>query len=232
MQIILLEKIGRLGILGDVVEVKNGYARNYLLPKGKALMATESNLSEFTKVRAEAERENKANMEEAQGWVSKIADSSFVFISQSGDDGRLYGSIGAKEIVSRIEKEYSYKISPSCVKLGAKVKDLGIYDILIELHPEVSVHISINVARSEEEAKVALEKKAKESLAEAKAKERAKEKESRAIEMAEVVVDAEPSITEGKEAQTQEKVAKAKEESVKANGTKTKDSEAEEELKV
>lgn len=182
MQVILLEKIGKLGSLGDVVEVKNGFARNYLLPQGMALMATNSNLEEFEKRRADAEREDKQKMEDAKKLAEKIDKSDLIFIGQSGDDGRLYGSIGPKDIASKVKDTQGEEIHPSCIKLGAKIKDLGIYEVLVQLHPEVSVTVRINIARSEEEAKAAFEKNAQQALIEAQESKQAasvaKKKES------------------------------------------------------
>lgn len=165
MQVILLEKIEKLGSLGDVVDVKNGFARNYLLPRGKALRATEAHFEDFEKMRAKVEEKDKERKDSASVLRAKIDNSSFIFISQSGDDGRLYGSISPKDIAERIEKDCKESVPSSSVKLQSKIKDLGIYRICIELHPEVSAFVDINIARSEEEAKVAFDTKAKQELA-------------------------------------------------------------------
>lgn len=175
MQVILLEKVEKLGSLGDVVTVKNGFARNYLLPRGKALRATDAHLADFEKMKAEAQKKDKERKEAASALCAKIDDLSFIFVTQSGDDGRLYGSINAKDISERIQKDCKESVSPSCIKLQSKIKDRGIYRICIELHPEVNAFININIARSEEEAKVAFDAKVKQDLAAAEKSKKLRE---------------------------------------------------------
>lgn len=165
MQVILLEKIGKLGNLGDVVKVKDGFARNFLLPKSKAIRATEESIKEFETKKAEVEKQNKANIKEAEAIAKKVDSSNLVFISQAGDDGRLYGSIGSKEISKKISGDFSVEISAPQVILGGKIKDIGIYQISLRLHPEVEATVNINVSRSEEEARAAFDQKAKDELA-------------------------------------------------------------------
>ena len=165
MQVILLERIGKLGNLGDVVKVKDGFARNFLLPQSKAIRATEDSIKEFEAKKTEVEKQNKENMKEAEVIAAKIHNSNLVFISQAGDDGRLYGSIGSKEISKKISGEFGVEVSAPQVALGGKIKDIGIYNVSLQLHPEVEAIVNINISRSEEEARAAFDQKAKDELA-------------------------------------------------------------------
>ncbi|MEN2494617.1 MAG: 50S ribosomal protein L9 [Hyphomicrobiaceae bacterium hypho_1] len=151
MQIILLERIGSLGQMGDIVNVKNGYARNFLLPKGKALRATSANQTEFEKTRLQLEARNLELKKEAEIIGEKLSGRQFTIIRQAGDTGQLYGSVATRDI-ARIITEDGVSIDRRQIELRLPIKTLGIHSVQISLHPEVNVSIMINVARSEEEA--------------------------------------------------------------------------------
>ena len=151
MQVILLERIGRLGQMGDVVNVKDGFARNFLLPQGKALRATKPNLERFESERAQLEARNLELKSEAQGVAEKLNGKSFVVIRQAGDSGQLYGSVSTRDISDAIS-EGGFSIERRQVMLDRPIKALGLHEVRISLHGEVEPRVSINVARSTEEA--------------------------------------------------------------------------------
>src|SRR5512145_1404421 len=151
MQVILLERIGRLGQMGDVVNVKDGYARNFLLPQKKALRATEQNLKRFEQNRSQLEARNLELRKEAEAVAEKLAGQSFVAIRQAGDTGQLYGSVTTRDIVE-IVTAGGFSIDRRQVVLDKPIKTLGIHATRIALHPEVIVSVSLNVARTEDEA--------------------------------------------------------------------------------
>ncbi len=153
MKIILLEKIEKLGALGDVVEVKNGYARNFLLPNGKALRATPENIKYFYDKADELKKKNEANISEATKELNRLTDKMFVVVRQAGENGQLYGSVTTRDIANIIE-ENDIAISKNQISLLEPIKNLGIFDVRVNLHAEVSTLIRINVARTEEEAKL------------------------------------------------------------------------------
>ena len=152
MEVILMERIEKLGQMGDVVKVKPGFARNYLLPKKKALRATKENLAYFETQRTQLEAENLERRGEAEAVAAKLEGLSVTLIRQAGDSGQLYGSVNARDIAQAVE-EAGISISRQQVSLDKVIKVLGLHPIRIRLHPEVVVTITTNVARSEEEAK-------------------------------------------------------------------------------
>lgn len=152
MQVILLERIGRLGQMGDTVTVKDGYARNYLLPQGKALRASEANKERYEKERATLETRNLELKSEAEGVATKLNDQSFVAIRQAGDTGQLYGSVSTRDIADIIT-EAGYSVARNQVQLDKPIKVLGVHPLHVSLHPEVIISVNVNVARSEQEAK-------------------------------------------------------------------------------
>jgi large subunit ribosomal protein L9 len=152
MEVILLERIERLGQMGDVVKVKPGFARNYLLPQKKALRATDENRTHFEGQRVQLEATNLKRREEAEAIASKLEGQPFVTIRQAGETGHLYGSVTARDITEALI-EGGFIITRQQVLLEQNIKLLGLYECRVALHPEVIVAISINVARSEEEAK-------------------------------------------------------------------------------
>ena len=151
MQIILLERIAKLGQMGDVVHVKHGFARNYLLPQGKALRATSANIARFETERAVLEAKNIENRAEAEAIHKKLEDTQFIIIRQSGDTGQLYGSVNSRDI-AHIVSESGYQITRQQVTLDKPIKTLGLHDVHILLHPEVESKIVLNIARTNEEA--------------------------------------------------------------------------------
>jgi large subunit ribosomal protein L9 len=151
MQVILLERIGRLGQMGDVVNVKDGYARNFLLPQGKALRASKENMQEFQKTRVQLEARNLELKKEAEAVAAKLDGKRFTTIRQAGDTGQLYGSVSTRDIAD-VVKAGGFTIDRRQVVLEKPIKTLGIHPVKIALHPEVIVKIGINVARSQDEA--------------------------------------------------------------------------------
>ena len=153
MDIILLEKIDKLGQMGDTVQVKSGYARNYLLPQGKALRATEANKKHFENKRAQLEADNLETRKDAEKLGEKLDGLSIIMNRQAGDAGQLYGSVNARDIATGVT-ESGFTITRQQIKLPHPIKALGLYDIRIALHPEVFVTVVANVARSVEEAEI------------------------------------------------------------------------------
>jgi large subunit ribosomal protein L9 len=151
MQVILLERIGRLGQMGDVVNVKNGYARNFLLPQKKALRATPDNLKRFEKDRAQLEARDLELKKEAEAVAAKLGGKTFLAIRQAGDTGQLYGSVSTRDI-AEIVTAGGFSVDRRQVVLDRPIKTLGLNPTRIALHPEVIVPIILNVARSQDEA--------------------------------------------------------------------------------
>jgi large subunit ribosomal protein L9 len=151
MEVILLEHIGRLGQMDDVVTVKNGYARNYLLPRGKALRATDANRKHFENERAQLEARDLERKNEAEAVAEKLNGGVFIVIRQAGDNGQLYGSVSTRDI-SEAVSEGGFSIERRQVLLDRPIKALGLHEVRISLHGEVEPHVVINVARSEDEA--------------------------------------------------------------------------------
>ncbi len=152
MQVILLERIEKLGQMGDVVKVKPGYARNYLLPKKKAMRATDANLKVFESQRSQLETDNLEHRSEAESAAGKLEGLSIVLIRQAGDGGQLYGSVTARDMAQALGKD-GVKVERAQVQLDKVIKVLGVHPVRLRLHPEVSVTITVIVARSEEEAR-------------------------------------------------------------------------------
>jgi large subunit ribosomal protein L9 len=151
MHVILLERIGRLGQMGDVVRVKDGYARNFLLPQGKALRATDANKSEFEKRRVQLEATNLERKKDAEAIAGRLGGKQFVSIRTAGDTGQLYGSVSTRDIADVITSG-GFTIDRRQIVLDKPIKTLGLHDVRVALHPEVEVKVSINVARSQDEA--------------------------------------------------------------------------------
>jgi large subunit ribosomal protein L9 len=151
MQVILLERIGRLGQMGDVVNVKDGYARNFLLPQKKALRATPDNLTRFEKDRAQLEARNLELKKEAEAVAAKLNGQSFRTIRQAGDTGQLYGSVTTRDI-AEVVTEGGFSLDRRQVILDRPIKTLGLQPVRVALHPEVLVQVTLNIARSQDEA--------------------------------------------------------------------------------
>ena len=157
MEVILLEKIGRLGNLGDKVVVKNGYARNFLIPFKKALRVNNANLEYFETKKQELETANNTAKITAAADAEKIKGKTFIAIRQAGDTGHLYGSVNSRDI-AEILKTAGVVVSYSKITIDTPIREIGIYSVKVALHPEVIETIKINVARTEEEAKATEEK--------------------------------------------------------------------------
>lgn len=151
MDIVLLQRVEKLGQMGDVVSVKNGYARNFLLPQGKGLRATKANLARFESERTQLEAHNLERRAEAEAIAEKLDGQQFIIIRQASEAGSLYGSVAARDI-AEIATAGGFTVERRQVVLDRPVKELGLHPIRIVLHPEVSATVSVNVARSEEEA--------------------------------------------------------------------------------
>ncbi len=154
MQVILLERIEKLGNMGDVVTVKDGYARNFLLPQGKALRATKANLERFEREREELERRNAEARAAAEKDAEKIEGAKLVLIRQAGEMGQLYGSVTTRDIATALKEEFGVEVVRNQVQLDRPIKIIGLHDVIVRLHPEVSVTVTLNVARNEDEAEL------------------------------------------------------------------------------
>ncbi len=152
MEVILLEHVDKLGKMGEKVNVKNGYARNYLLPYKKALRATEANLAAYEAQKAELAARNAKLLEEANKLAESLKGFSAVLVRQAAETGQLYGSVTIRDIAAAI-KDAGFDVERRQVFLESAIKDLGVYQVKLNLHPEVSQTILVNVARTEEDAK-------------------------------------------------------------------------------
>ncbi|PVH30515.1 50S ribosomal protein L9 [Pararhodobacter oceanensis] len=164
MQVILLERVAKLGQMGDVVKVRHGFARNYLLPQGKALRATEANQAVFDAQKAQLEARNLETRNEAAALAEKLDGTSYVVIRSASDTGSLYGSVTPRDISDAVSAE-GFSVDRGQIVLAAPIKTLGLYDTTVVLHPEVTATISVNVARSAEEAELQASGKSIQDLA-------------------------------------------------------------------
>jgi large subunit ribosomal protein L9 len=153
MQVVLLERVAKLGQMGEVVQVRDGYARNFLLPQGKALRATEGNLKRFETERAQLEARNLELKKEAEAVAARLEGQSFVVIRSASDGGALYGSVTTRDIADAATAG-GFSLDKRQVTLDHPIKELGVHPVAISLHPEVEATITINVARSREEAEI------------------------------------------------------------------------------
>jgi large subunit ribosomal protein L9 len=151
MQVILLERVEKLGQIGDEVKVKDGFARNYLLPKKKALRATEKNRAYFETQRAQLETRNLEKKSEAEKIAKKLEGQTFVLLRQAGDRGQLYGSVSPRDIADIITAG-GFNVDRTQVPLDKAIKTIGLVPVSVVLHPEVRVSVTVNVARTEDEA--------------------------------------------------------------------------------
>lgn len=151
MKVVLLERVENLGAIGDVVTVKDGFARNFLLPRDKARRATAANLKAFEVERAAIEARNDKNKAEAQKIADKIDGQTYVMIRQAGETGQLYGSVAGRDVAEAIQAEGG-KVERSQVVLHVPIKTLGVHDVQVRLHAEVTATVKMNVARSADEA--------------------------------------------------------------------------------
>jgi len=197
MQVILMERIEKLGQMGDEVDVKPGYARNFLFAKGKAVRANASNREQFEQSRAQLETENLKRKSEAEAVGEKMSDVSIILVRQAGDAGQLYGSVNARDVADKLTED-GYTVGRQQVRLDVPIKTLGLHQVVVSLHPEVTVTITVNVARSADEAKTQAETgRAMLSIAEQEAHEIAEEAANEAVlEQAETMFDEGVDITE------------------------------------
>lgn len=154
MDVILLEKVHKLGKMGEIVAVRPGYARNYLLPQKKALRATEENKAYFDKQRASLEKVNADKRSVAEKEAKKIEGKTLVIIRQASEAGMLYGSVASRDIAEAITASYGVAVERNMVNLDQNFKALGLFPVSLYLHPEVEVNLSLNIARSQEEAEI------------------------------------------------------------------------------
>jgi large subunit ribosomal protein L9 len=153
MQVILLERVAKLGQMGEVVDVKAGYARNFLLPQGKALTASQANIAQFEVQKAQLEARNLETKKEADALAAKLDGQQFVVIRSASDSGSLYGSVTTRDAADAATAE-GFTVDKKQVVLKGPIKDLGLHAVEVRLHPEVEVEIVLNVARSAEEAEL------------------------------------------------------------------------------
>jgi large subunit ribosomal protein L9 len=186
MQVILLERIEKLGQMGDVVAVRDGFARNYLVPQGKALRATKGNLEEFGRRRVQLEAANLKRKEDASAAAGKVDGRSVTLLRQAGETGQLYGSVNARDIAEAFTAD-GVTIERRQVRLDSPLKSLGIHMVRVALHPEVVVQVSVNIARSAEEAELQADPELAAAAAES---EREAERLEREVQEAEQAADA------------------------------------------
>src|SRR3954468_6537358 len=153
MDVILLERVEKLGAIGDVVKVKDGFARNYLLPNKKALRANEANRKVFESNRARIEADNASRRTDAEKEAKNFDGVAITLIRQSSNTGQLYGSVAVRDLVEALEAD-GHKVAKSAIVLAKPIKAIGVYDVKVQLHPEVAVTVKVNVARSPEEAEM------------------------------------------------------------------------------
>jgi large subunit ribosomal protein L9 len=151
MEVILLERVAKLGQMGETVKVRDGYARNFLLARGKALRATKENKERFETQRAQLETRNLERRKEAEGVGEKLNGQSFVVIRQAGETGVLYGSVSTRDLAEIITQN-GFSVSRDQIEINQPIKTLGLHPVPVMLHPEVDVQVTINIARSPEEA--------------------------------------------------------------------------------
>ncbi|MFO7770560.1 MAG: 50S ribosomal protein L9 [Roseovarius gahaiensis] len=169
MQVILLERVAKLGQMGEVVDVKPGFARNYLLPQGKALSASDANIKGFEAQKAQLEASNLETRKEAEQLAEKLDGQQFIVIRQASDGGSLYGSVSTRDAAA-VATEEGFTIDRKQVLIRQPIKTLGLHDVEVHLHPEVEVTMQLNVARSPEEAEL---QKSGKSIQDAAAEEEA-----------------------------------------------------------
>ena len=153
MQVILLERVAKLGQMGDVVTVKDGYARNFLLPQKKALWASDANIKSFEADKAQLEARNLETKKEAEALADRLNGQQFIVIRQASDGGSLYGSVTPRD-AAEAATEAGFSVDKRQVAISAPIKELGVHMVDVSLHPEVDAQIELNVARSEEEAEL------------------------------------------------------------------------------
>lgn len=164
MQVILLERVAKLGQMGDVVDVKSGFARNFLLPQGKALSASQANIANFEARKSQLEARNLETKKEAEALAEKLDGQQFIVIRSASDSGSLYGSVTPRD-ASEVATAEGFSIDRKQIVLTAPIKELGLHGLVVTLHPEVTAEIELNVARSVEEAQLQASGKSIQELA-------------------------------------------------------------------
>ncbi len=205
MEVILLERIERLGQIGDVVTVKPGFARNFLLPQKKALRATATNREHFDQQRVQIEAANVEARGEAENIAAKAGDLTVVLIRQASDSGQLYGSVTSRDIAVAVS-EAGFIIQKNQVILDRAIKSLGLHPIRVALHPEVAITVTANVAKTEEEAESQLQRGGAITEAELAAEEDAAEAARHAAEVALALADDKGAVAEAAEGLVEEEV--------------------------
>ncbi|MDP7142726.1 MAG: 50S ribosomal protein L9 [Alphaproteobacteria bacterium] len=209
-QVILLERVDNLGELGDVVSVKPGFARNYLIPQSKALRASQANIAYFEAQKAEIVKKNDAKKKDAEKDAEKLKGLKVAVIRHAAEGGQLYGSVSARDIAETISEKIGLKIGRGMVTLNDAFKTIGLFDVNVALHPEVKVDVVVNVARSEDEAKIQ-EETGKPliivSAAEAEQEEAAAKAEAEAAANAEADAEAAEADKAEEETKEEEKAA-------------------------
>ena len=201
MQVILLERVEKLGILGDTVTVKPGFARNYLLPQGKALRATKANIEHFEAQRAGLEKANNDRKLFAEGASTGIEGKTIVIIRSASDGGQLYGSVTTRDIAAALTELSGEKLTRNNVILESPIKTIGYYDFKIRLHAEITVNIKVNVAQSVEEAELQADRVARgESAVITAAEEDARIAAEIAIQQAEALKEVAKEVASEEEA--------------------------------
>ena len=220
MEVILLERIGKLGQMGDVVRVKDGYARNFLLPRNKALRANADNKARFESMRAELEKQSLERKGEAGKVAAKVDGKTFTVIRQSSETGQLYGSVTTRDVASLISGD-GVTISRTQIEMNAPIKTLGQFKVPLALHPDIDVSVTVIVARSEAEAERIA--RGEDVTVRASVAEDAEAEAQAARERAEALFDAEAEETE---AEATEATAEPEAEAKPAKGKKKKSEEA------
>ncbi|MEL6915550.1 MAG: 50S ribosomal protein L9 [Pseudomonadota bacterium] len=195
MDIILLERVAKLGQMGEVVSVKEGYARNFLIPQGKALRANEINMARFEAEKAQLEARNLETKKEAESLAAKLDGETFVVIRSASDAGSLYGSVTPRDAADAAT-EAGFTVDKKQIALTGPIKELGLHDLTVQLHPEVDATITLNVARSQEEAELQAAGKSIQDLA-------AEEEAEAEFEIAELFEDIGAATSDDAELATQ-----------------------------
>lgn len=231
LEVILLERIGSLGNLGDRVFVKPGYARNYLLPQNKALRATKSNIAYFETRKKEIEKQNETNRKEAEKHAKALEGLTVTLVRLASESGQLYGSVTARDIAEAICSQSKEKVDRSQVEMNQTYKTIGLFPVTLTLHPEVQLEITVNIARSEEEAKtqaktgkaLVAETQQEQAAKLAAADEAAEEAKKKLLE--EEALEAEKAEAEAKAVKEAEKAAKEEAKAVKKADAEVKTDE-------
>lgn len=225
MEVILLERIEKLGQMGDVVNVKPGFARNFLLPQNKALRATNENRARFESQRAQLEAENLSRRSDAESVAQKAEGLTITVLRQAGESGQLYGSVTTRDIATDVS-EAGFSIGRSQVVLDSPIKTLGLHQVRINLHPEVSVMVTANVARTADEAALQLERGYAVTDIDREAEEDAAEAALAAAEAALALADDRAAEAEAAEGLVEEEVAEQLAEGADSGETAADEDEA------